>query len=150
MVFYCDLCSVRELTLVPNHRPPNTQSFNPDYHLMGQRCWGGKWCRLLRQRSSEDITSWAWMDNHISQNNVLCNYLFMPPPPPPPPNYMATWRHISTDTHDAIVTSLLRKNDVTASFRRYNDVVITSRVRYDTALWVRYIWGPKLQRCHWM
>ena len=42
MVFYCDVCSVPELTIVPNHGPPKTQSFNPDYHLMGQgqRWWG--------------------------------------------------------------------------------------------------------------
>ena len=34
-------------------------------------------------------------------------------------------------THDAITTSLLRRNDVATSFPRYNDVIITSRVHWD-------------------
>ena len=34
-------------------------------------------------------------------------------------------------THGAIITSLLRRNDVATSFRRNNDVIITSCVRWE-------------------
>ena len=37
------------------------------------------------------------------------------------------------DVHDVIITPLLRQNDVVTSFRRNNEVIITSSVR-----WVNY------------
>ena len=40
-------------------------------------------------------------------------------------------------THDVMITSLLRQNDVETSFWRFNDVIITSYVRWQglSPLW---------------
>ena len=46
-----------------------------------------------------------------------------------------------------MIMSLLRQNDITKSFRRSNDVIITSFVRWDLSfLWLGYIWDtfPKM------
>ena len=77
----------------------------------------------------------------ITSHRILCYVITYSCPPP------HTWQ-LDVTSQRAIATSLLRKNDVTASFQRYNDVIITSCVRYDTAFCVRYIWGPKLKQCH--
>ena len=44
---------------------------------------------------------------------------------------------VTQRTHDVIITSLWRQNDVTTSFQRHNDVIIASCVR-----WVTY--------CEWL
>ena len=44
------------------------------------------------------------------------------------------WQTVLQRTHDATITSLLRKNDAITSFWRNNDVVVPSRVR-----WSEYI-----------
>ena len=38
---------------------------------------------------------------------------------------------ISQGTHDALITSLLRQNDVVTLFRYNDDVITASRVRWD-------------------
>ena len=47
--------------------------------------------------------------------------------------YETPWRPcevmLSQRTHDVMITSLLRKNDVAMSFLRDTDVIITSRIR---------------------
>ena len=67
-------------------------------------------------RSSEDIM--AWTSNHILHNSVMCNYLFIPL------SYMVAWRHIPTDIHGEIITSLLRQNDIAASLWRHDRTAI--------------------------
>ena len=48
------------------------------------------------------------------------------------------WRLLKKDTfqwtHDVMITSLLRQNDVATSFWRNNDVIITSCVRWDDSV----------------
>ena len=42
-------------------------------------------------------------------------------------------------THDVIITSLLRKNDVSVSFWHNNDVMIASRVGWDISLYISLV-----------
>ena len=51
----------------------------------------------------------------------------------------------SQRTHDVIIMSLLRQNDVATSFWRNNDVIITSRVRWAVAYWCQRPWSPLVQ-----
>ena len=41
-------------------------------------------------------------------------------------------------THDAIIRSLVRRDDVAASFRRTNDVIIASGVHWGRGTWGEY------------
>ena len=45
-------------------------------------------------------------------------------------------------THDAILTSFLRQNDVATSFWLYNDVVIALHVRWDPITWQMFYSAP--------
>ena len=51
---------------------------------------------------------------------------------------MAASRHIPTDIHDALETSLLRQNDFTVRFQRNNATIIMSCVRWDNAFYDLY------------
>ena len=46
-------------------------------------------------------------------------------------------------THDEIMTSLLRQNNVVTSFWRYNDVIIMSCIT-NVMAFMTYIWSPEL------
>ena len=114
---------VWDLMIVASHRPPRKPNFNIDCNHIRQHWYGGSYCRLLRRWGSEDM-SLACTYNHIPQNTVICNNLFKSLT-----LQMATWRHVPTDTHDVIITSLLRQNDAVARFERNNNVIIMSHVR---------------------
>ena len=62
------------------------------------------------------------------------------------------WSVLTTQrTHDAIITSLLRQNDVATSFWRNNDVIIASRVRWEPRTGMVIWWhlhGKNSQRTH--
>ena len=55
-----------------------------------------------------------------------------------------SWK--SQRTHDVIITSLLRQNDVTTSFWRNNDVIIMSCIRWEWAR--RHLFGKGCRGCY--
>ena len=54
-------------------------------------------------------------------------------------------------THDAMITTLLRQNDVATSFWRNNDVIIASHVRWGAmaVIWKKNTAGVLLERANW-
>ena len=92
-----------------------------DFHeilIIGGTCWTIKfiikefWVTPL----SIGLIHWRRLTDECSSEQVIIGY-----------SNVTTQR-----THDVIITSLLRQNDVARSFWRNGDVIITSCVRWDT------------------